>query len=378
MLPSLGAGPDGQSHHRAAHDAGESRRTEVFQRTEAIEAVPCAHQNLVGGIIDVFSRLSGCTSSVVIETSGASYGIVHIGGEAAPDITEHCLMRLRSSGASLGSAAASRANTMLIQREPFRDGHLLTGSIPILGHNNRRALVSVLLPQMPGSLGADREEVSFTALLHSVSEALAVRDRPEVSHLDWVRSGVVDRCVPWGYVVVDDEANVLFSNHRAQSALAQGGGIEIRSGRLRAARSSVDRVLHSIIANVAHEGDDGGAVNEVARVLGVPGTDGESRYALKIAPCDRCSDLDVPTAYVFIIDLRAELKASHSDLAILFSLTEKESQFAELFCQGHKLSEIAEMMGIAVNTARVHLHNLFKKTRTTSQVELAWKLARVL
>lgn len=379
MLPSLQASPG---------DRAADSLVAGLLRTQAVRPTPSpqhGREELIGSIVDVFSRLANCTSSVVMEIhdKDGSGVVLHQAGADAVSISEHCAARLRkgregAAGEAMRASPAGDGQPAIVT-ETFREGRLLSGAMRIPGSEHGLAVASVLLAPEWGPLGREREETAFKALLFGIAEALVPRERTDPLQAEWSRSTIVDRCVPWGYVVVDEDGHVLFANHRAQAVLDSGNGIENRNGRLRAARSAIDRVLTSLIGVVAREGGRLPAdETRMSRVIGIPSPDGDSRYALKLAPCDRCDATEIPAAYVFIIDLMAELKASHRDLASLFSLTEKESQFAGLFCGGNRLNDIAAMMGITANTARVHLHNLFKKTGTSSQVELAWKLARIL
>jgi DNA-binding CsgD family transcriptional regulator len=55
----------------------------------------------------------------------------------------------------------------------------------------------------------------------------------------------------------------------------------------------------------------------------------------------------------------------------------REAEFAELFAAGHRIEMIAQIMGVAMNTARVHLRHVCAKVGCTSQIELARMLASI-
>jgi DNA-binding CsgD family transcriptional regulator len=61
----------------------------------------------------------------------------------------------------------------------------------------------------------------------------------------------------------------------------------------------------------------------------------------------------------------------------VFTLSEREAELAELFASGLRVDAIAGRMRISVNTARVHLRNVFAKTGCTSQIELARTFAHM-
>jgi DNA-binding NarL/FixJ family response regulator len=52
-------------------------------------------------------------------------------------------------------------------------------------------------------------------------------------------------------------------------------------------------------------------------------------------------------------------------------LTPRESEIAEGVASGLQNKEIAEKLGIADGTVRIHVHNIFKKLGIQNRVELA-------
>lgn len=339
-------------------------------------------REIVTSMVDVFCRLSGARSSIAAQLNAASRTAapLHVAGREASAIASHCQALLQPVASDVGVRESSLLSTPsdgpLVILERFLDGRLLTGTMRIAPDPTAFALASVLLPARQDLIVLEQERRAFGALLQGIADTLREQALPPRPPGAFMSAAVVDRCVPWGYVVVDEEGFILFANQRARAAIVAGCGIEGRGGRLRALRSVVDRTLAATVSEMAKAALAG--ATPPSRVIAVPNADGECRFALKIAPCGRGEGTGMGTAYVFIIDLKSRLRANHEELACLFSLSDKESRFAELFCSGLRLNEIAAMMGITANTARVHLHNLFKKTGTSSQVELAWKLARVL
>jgi DNA-binding CsgD family transcriptional regulator len=109
-------------------------------------------------------------------------------------------------------------------------------------------------------------------------------------------------------------------------------------------------------------------------VIGIPDKEGRLRYALRVvASGDDSSDDAV--AIIAISDLFSRGAVCRDAVGKLFCLSDREAELAELFAIGCSLPEIASHMHVAVNTARVHLRNVFQKTGCSSQVELARKFA---
>jgi DNA-binding CsgD family transcriptional regulator len=182
-------------------------------------------------------------------------------------------------------------------------------------------------------------------------------------------------CSPWGVLIVDDDCRILFSNRRSRIFLMSGDGLEEWKGRVRVERSSSDRSFRDLV----HWATSGGVVGTDApsgsNTIGVPGREGHVRFAIRVVPCSH--DGTGRAALVIIADLAG---GSHMDRASamgVFRLSEREAHFAELFAAGCRIDTIAERMGIAVNTARVHLRNVFTKTGCSNQIELARKLAQL-
>ena len=76
-------------------------------------------------------------------------------------------------------------------------------------------------------------------------------------------------------------------------------------------------------------------------------------------------------ALLAVMDMLGSVQIMRTKAASIFGLSEREAELAELFSQGLRVQEIAVRMGVAVNTARVHLRNVFTKTGANSQIELA-------
>jgi DNA-binding CsgD family transcriptional regulator len=104
--------------------------------------------------------------------------------------------------------------------------------------------------------------------------------------------------------------------------------------------------------------------------IGIPDREGRIRYVARVLPCR--TDQGRQAALFIIADIIAgpTHHADRSAVARVFHLSPREADFVELFSEGLSIAEIADHMDISVNTARVHLRNVFEKTDCTSQIEL--------
>ena len=184
---------------------------------------------------------------------------------------------------------------------------------------------------------------------------------------------------PWGILVLGATGNVCFASARAQHMLTRGAGVYVKQGRLRFERATVARTFEQILGNLSAWGDQAARRPPApSRALSIPGPGGEVCYALSLTPVSSGEDRPGDAAVIgYLSDLLERVPTDRPLLATVFSLTAKEAQLAELFGSGHNLEQSAAVMGISRNTARIHLSNIFSKTGTHNQVELARLLARL-
>ncbi len=181
---------------------------------------------------------------------------------------------------------------------------------------------------------------------------------------------VLPRCVPWGILIVDQQRTILFANPRARSFLAAMGGLEDRGGKIHVERANVDRSLGALIRRAAAS-----ALDTSDEMIGVPDRQGKTRFAIKVMRCS--TDHGEPAALLVVSDFCSATHVSRAAVASLFRLSDREAEFAELFASGLRTDAIALQMGIAVNTARVHLRKVFAKTGCASQIELSRTFAQI-
>jgi DNA-binding CsgD family transcriptional regulator len=176
-------------------------------------------------------------------------------------------------------------------------------------------------------------------------------------------------------VVLDTVGRVMMMSPRAEALLATADGLSVSGRRLKASQNELSRQLQLIIQSALQLGSAGGAGGG----LRIPRSSGKPDLLVLVSPCPRFLEhLPLPTAaaIVRIVEPNSveSLSANH---AALFELTPRELQVAEALLHGHSLESLANSLGMSRNTARVHLHSLFQKTRTNRQVDLVHLLADV-
>jgi len=80
--------------------------------------------------------------------------------------------------------------------------------------------------------------------------------------------------------------------------------------------------------------------------------------------------LDTQQAMVIIHDTNANHMAWYDRLQARFQLTPRECQCTMLLTDGYSMAEIADRMGVSMQTLRQHLKHAFNKTGTHKQHEL--------
>lgn len=336
-----------------------------------------------GLVLDMLDHFFKATGSLVVEFDGEfktfaswrSKGIDHL-EEMETAIARHWLtLRYRN----------------IPPEQPFRG--IIVDSWFQEGKNNQRnvclaAYLSasdkvrptawcVVLPEERGP--ADEAD---KAMLEKLVEPVQTIHTMSKGFVEVASQGIMAKALaetsPWGLAIVDLQSQVRFMNAQARSILARNNGITLSDGRVKLARSAADRALQLLIATVLK-----GEVDEVTdgdgfRVVSVPGSDDKVGYAIEVRPYSPMKDIfREPAALLIITDFDQAKTASGPVLAKVFSLSERESEFAEVFGRGHRLEETARLMQISPNTARVHLQHVLRKTGAQNQVELARVLSRL-
>lgn len=111
-------------------------------------------------------------------------------------------------------------------------------------------------------------------------------------------------------------------------------------------------------------------------MFGVPDPQGHIHYVIWLLSW--LSGVPDGCVILAVADLAAQAEGiRRGGIAAVFGLSAREAQLAELFSMGFRLEQIAIRMSVTLNTARVHLHQVFLKTNCAGQLELARAFARI-
>jgi DNA-binding CsgD family transcriptional regulator len=186
-------------------------------------------------------------------------------------------------------------------------------------------------------------------------------------------SGALD-CLAHGVILVDQFGQVLWVNRRAQEIMNGSNALYLCSADLVGRRPSDTRALRELIKGATSSGMQG--------LLAI-GRDDHWRPLLLIAiPLKPIVSSDGSKEFargvIFISDPDRSDNPSIESLQRAFRLTYREAQAAIAVADGHGLQAAADIMGVALTTARSQLQEAFAKTGTSHQAELAALVHRTL
>jgi DNA-binding CsgD family transcriptional regulator/PAS domain-containing protein len=178
-----------------------------------------------------------------------------------------------------------------------------------------------------------------------------------------------------GVLFVGPAGQPLWLNRRAQEIIATSDVLRLAGARgLVAANPSESRSLRALITGAVSDGRQG--LLPISRGL-------EARALLLIAiPLKagsvRDAGMQPVCGVVFLSDPdRADIPTMEP-LRQAFGLTPREAQLAVAVAQGNGLQAAADATGVALTTARTQLQQVFAKTDTRQQAELAALVHRTL
>ena len=110
--------------------------------------------------------------------------------------------------------------------------------------------------------------------------------------------------------------------------------------------------------------------------LAVPASRDCLPLSLSITPlrADRHPLFDQPAVFVTVTDPARDLALSPQKLREVFGLTATEVKVAMALFGGQPTGDVADQLGISVNTVRNHLAHILEKTHSSGQAELSRRL----
>lgn len=186
----------------------------------------------------------------------------------------------------------------------------------------------------------------------------------------------VGRLLDAGLIMMDEHHVIVAATTLAREYLLADTGLTERSGKLQFCRSSAERHFRVFLDTAFTADSASQKAGQSPDLFGVPDPQGHIHYVIWLLSW--LSGVPDGCVVLAIADLAAKAEGiKRTGVAAVFGLSAREAQLAELFSKGFRLEQIAMRMGVTLNTARVHLHQVFLKTNCAGQLELARAFARI-
>jgi DNA-binding CsgD family transcriptional regulator len=177
-------------------------------------------------------------------------------------------------------------------------------------------------------------------------------------------------------ISVDGQGRIVWASPESLDRLKTHPVLTVSAGRLRARRSTWDKVLQR---EIVRAGQSHGHY-ELQRYINEAG--GPLQYPVVLGETDAgglaLAHVSVRDCVTYLrLDSDAQLGRRLKTAKAVFNLSDGQTRLAELIAGGDGLKAAAETLGISINTARTHLTRLYEKTGVNSQTALVRLLLSV-
>jgi len=231
-------------------------------------------------------------------------------------------------------------------------------------------LVTITHSRTQGGFEDDQVR-TLSLLLPHFERAMRMQMRLRTVEVETQTRSLALDSLPEPIMVTDASGRVLFANRAAEKLFAHSDALRTYRGVLRASLVPETTALRRLIAN-ASAGDapqTGGSM-----LLDCPREPKpRSVLVMPLAQAVEASFLPThrPAAIVIVSNPAAVRVAPLAVLQEMFGLTKAEARTAAVIAEGKGVKSVARQLSIAPSTARSHLHQVFMKTGTGRQAELA-------
>lgn len=172
-----------------------------------------------------------------------------------------------------------------------------------------------------------------------------------------------------GMALVDRDCRLLMANRTASRLLDSADGLRLSHGRITAARREQIDGLRDLVYAVCT--GNGATDDEGAGVMTIDRGDSVRPLSIKVAPVQLDpGDEGSRVAAIFIRDPEIRQSVPPEVVAKLFGLTFAEARVVVELVKGNRPQEVADELGVSLNTVRNQLKQIFSKTNTGRQSEL--------
>lgn len=176
----------------------------------------------------------------------------------------------------------------------------------------------------------------------------------------------------FGVVLVDARGRVTAANRVARELAGQPGGILLKGGEVRGGRPEETRAVQGAVAAAIAAEREGTVVS--GTTVALRRTPPRRPLELTVLPLrirnEDGGPFDAASAAIFVTDPDCIFAAPSDQLQALYGLTPREAAVAAELSEGRTPRQIADRLGISVNTVKVRLQEVFAKTGTNRQPDL--------
>ncbi len=172
-----------------------------------------------------------------------------------------------------------------------------------------------------------------------------------------------------GMMLVGSNCRLLQANRSAARILDSKDGMALANGRVTVASRAEAEHLQALVERICSGDGDGDEPNWAVMTID-RGRDVRP-LSIMVAPLQlNRSGENTSVAAIFIRDLEVRQSVPPEVLAKLFGLTPAEARVVVELVKGRRPQEVAEELGVSLNTVRNQLKQIFSKTNTGRQSEL--------
>ncbi|WOK36109.1 helix-turn-helix transcriptional regulator [Sphingomonas sp. C3-2] len=174
-----------------------------------------------------------------------------------------------------------------------------------------------------------------------------------------------------GTILLDRTGNIIRCNDIARSVLAESDAIKLVGNRLAFSSLATDRAFKR---GMTEQRDMGGPSLRFLRVENPSGQRDIGLALRALTPPSATGVNMVPATAVFLTDPNRQADLTGKVISGIFGLTPMEGEIAACLSNGLRLSQTAEVLGIAQNTVRAHLRSIFTKLGVSRQSQLVQRI----
>jgi DNA-binding CsgD family transcriptional regulator/PAS domain-containing protein len=252
----------------------------------------------------------------------------------------------------------------LLRPHDVEPEHCLTGAFRI---GATRYIIGVGRPA--GEAFSEVDLRKANRILPHLRRVMLLRDRLDQAGQNSLFSEAALDSLAAPILRLDQSGRILYENRSATMLLRRGEALAVRNGQLSGLQPALADQIAVAIQAAVHRVNDGAMT-----VLAPKSRANGQAQVFSFSPILRGG-----VTQVLVVGSQPEGVSSQrvADLTRLFGLTPAEADLAVGLADGLTITEIATLRRVSVNTLRVQLRALLRKTGTSRQAELVSVLLRV-